>query len=98
MTPSKVEQKLDRVLEILGKMREENAVRDERVQTVEEVSAQTAATLNGNGKAGLKTTVELLRHDVDNATTWLRVVVGIAITQVAIVLMGILTHAIKIGP
>ena len=91
---TKVEQ--NAILAKLEQMRVENATRDEKISAMLRTLNEDHATLNGNGKTGLKTRVELLEQSLSSISSWLKVVVGVAVAQTAFIVVGLLTHTIDV--
>lgn len=97
-------QKLDQILEEIRQMRAENAerdkaaaVRDEKLCTVIKDVESHSEILQGNGKNGLKTEVSIMKDRIDAAVLWTRALALLVIGQVLALIIGILTHTLKLG-
>ena len=79
----------------LVEIQKENAVRDEVIKQLVASDKRNTETLNGNGKPGLKTQVELMAASLNSLVAWNRIIGGIAGAQVVGLLFLILTHQIE---
>ena len=84
-----IEEKLDTILRT-------NERRDVERETLKSIAEANRATLEGNGKEGMKSRVAVLTDQVKTSASWTKAIAIVFVVQALAVLAGLLTHSIEI--
>ncbi len=91
-TNAQLSEQLDKVLKEVQAIRAENAAREEREKGIKEKVDKHEATLEGNGKEGLKTTVAVMRDQLGRLIAANIAVASVVGVQLIALLLAFLTH------
>jgi hypothetical protein len=96
MATNAIEKKLDLVLEKLTTIEITIATQTARTNSIEKIVENHTNAIEGDGKPGMKTDIEVLKLSDSRQNTFIGLVGGASLVEILSIIGGLLTHSIHI--